>query len=96
MVVGTISRAELPVLKSKVTTLEAKLVKKAAGGSHKIQHTPAFMHAMLMHALTAVACGGDVDPTAVESQGGFTEVGKHPGSQHRDTCWPLVREVLKV
>ena len=29
-------------------------------------------------------------------EGGFTHVGLHTGGVARDTCWPLVREVLKV
>ena len=28
--------------------------------------------------------------------GGFSDVGRHTGSERRGTCWPLVRELMKV
>ena len=67
-------------------------------GSAKAQHTPAFIHALV---LAALADGGfddddDTNESYPTARGGFTDVGQHTGSERRDTCWPLVREVIKV
>ena len=56
----------------------------------KTQRTPAFVHALILSTL------GGGDNEKAEACGGFTDVGKHTGNEPRETCWPLVREVLKV
>ena len=54
----------------------------------KIQRTPAFAHALILSALS--------ENGKPEALGGFTDVGRHTGSEARETCWPLVREIIKV
>ena len=56
----------------------------------KTQRTPAFVHALIL----SVLGGGDSEKA--EARGGFTDVCQHTGNEPRETCWPLVREVLKV
>ena len=66
-----------------------------------MQRTPAFAHALILSALALADDEGEADDGVEEAgkvmaRGGFTDVGRHTGSEPRDTCWPLVREVLKV
>lgn len=64
------------------------------------QTTPAFVKAALARALETLHIGDDDEASIltapVHAAGGFTDVGRHTGSEARSTAWPLVREVLKV
>ena len=68
-------------------------------GSKGHQTNPAFIHAMVLQTMAAWQArgggGGGVSPSQ-HGRGGFTDVGRHTGSQPRDTAWPLVREVTQV
>ena len=77
-----------------------------------LQRTPAFILARVMDALQLQAtlqqqqepalsmervCGSASNAGLVHlPRGGFTDVGRHTGSSRRDTCWPLVKGVIKV
>lgn len=86
--------------------LQAKKEKqqKGQGGGSAHQYTPSFALAALQHAVKALGMSG-VEQQAAGPQkgeglptakGGFSDVGRHTGSEHRDTCWPLVKETFLV
>lgn len=57
------------------------------------QRTPAFVHSAVQAALEVMS------KTAVSfppPRGGFTDVGKHTGSEPRATTWAVLQAVLKV
>lgn len=64
------------------------------------QTTPAFVKAALVRALETLHVDDEdmesILHPPVHAAGGFTDVGRHTGSEPRPTAWPLVREVLKV
>ena len=76
--------------------------KETKGGSNGYHRTPAFIHAVLLDAQTALACqlSGNKGTPALTShsmpKGGFTDVGQHTGTTPPSTAWPVVREALKV
>ncbi len=93
MTCGTIAAADYPRFLQVLAKLEAKQA-AATGAKGHAQRTPACLHALAVQALRA---GGDgVATEAVRVRGGFTDVGRQAGGEARDTCWPLVREVLRV
>ena len=57
------------------------------GEKKKTQRTPAFIAAILQEARTG---------TWTDPRGGFTEIGRHTGSERRGTCWPLVEAVFRL
>ena len=93
---GSIPAARLGAFTSKLAAIEDK---RTAKKEEKKQRTPAFLHALVLDAIKATQEEEEemeeVNSTT-QARGGFTDVGQHTGSQHRDTCWPLVREVIKV
>ena len=62
----------------------------------KKQSTPAYAQAVAMDVIFMVNNKGESPPCWTMPQGGFTDVGKHTGSEPRDTCWPLVAATLQV
>ena len=90
---------ELPGV-CRIRTLKAKMVHLAKAEGAKTQRTPAFAHALILSALAGSdepeAHGSLNNGSLPEARGGFTDVGRHTGSEKRQTCWPLVREVIKV
>lgn len=85
---------------------------RSPDGEKAHQHTPAFVHAAVRHAVhhvrtaedddegdagTALYDMGDAEIDKVMPRGGTSDVGHHSGSEAvRDTAWPLVREVWQV
>jgi hypothetical protein len=90
---GSVAEADYEACIERLHALEGALQATQGGGNErlKIQRTPAFMHAIVLAALR-----DDGTAQQVVARGGFTDVGQHMGSEARNTCWPLVREVLKV
>jgi hypothetical protein len=80
----------------KVSSQQEK--KKSDPDMKGLQRTSAFIHSVItsvLHARNAAASSADAP--LLLPRGGFTDVGIHTGhAAARDTCWPLVREVLKV
>ncbi len=67
--------------------------RSAAGGKQGHQKTPAFIHAVLIEALTCECnedCACNVLPI-----GGLTDVGLHTGGLEGDTCYALVRSIFE-
>jgi hypothetical protein len=70
------------------------------------QRTPAFVHAVVLDVLEAGEDGkrGAGAGAAAEAGrqprrlawGGFTDVGQHTGSHHRDIAWPLLCQTILV
>ena len=84
------------LLLCRISNVESIIFDKAS--SVKRQRTPAFMHALVS---VVAAAGEDIDDKvlaaeSITARGGFTDVGRHTGSERRHTCWPLVREVIRV
>ncbi|MEW5319231.1 MAG: hypothetical protein WDW38_010396 [Sanguina aurantia] len=105
---GDVVISEYPQLLSMVETLQAQSQQDRSEGKKGLQHTPAFMLAVVKDALSVLALqrssgistktsGPNRDPlTRTFAQGGYTDVGQHTGSFPRDTSWPLVRETFKA
>ncbi len=95
---GTIPVDRFPGFLQMLAAREAAALSEAQPGrgeQRKVQRTPAYIHALAVRVLqevNSVASGS----AAVHARGGFSDVGRHTGSEARDTCWPLVREVIKV
>lgn len=74
--------------------LQAQSRKNRKDGEKGLQHTPAFMLAVIADALSG--CEGSECDKRTFARGGYSDVGQHTGSVHRGTCWPLLRETIKV
>ncbi len=90
---GRIPASSLDAFTTKLARIEEKRTEK----EKKKQHTPAFLHALVLDAIEAAQAQemGEAK-SSTEPRGGFTDVGMHTGSPPRGTTWPLVREVIKV
>lgn len=90
---GLVQPEGWPALVARVRAMEAERVTQAREkGAKGLQRTPAFVHGLVLAALAGAASASG----AGAPRGGFTDVGLHTGGIPRDTCWPLVREVIKV
>ena len=74
---------------------------KSAGdskSSNGFSHTPALMHAAAGDAIRLVQQGLGLSSllSLTPPQGGFTDVGRHSGTEPRNTAWPLVAQVIRV
>lgn len=84
--------------------IKAAHTKKVENGEKGHQTTPSFVREALERAIELLDVGGvqqtnkrtAIASRALHAAGGFTDVGRHTGSEPRNTGWPLVREVLKV
>lgn len=76
------------------TICKAQAAKQQDPNNKRHQTSPSFALAALKAAISEVASG--IETEVVVSEGGFTDVGQHRGSEPRDSVWPLVREVWRV
>lgn len=108
---GTVDMAKYQILLTTMHAIIAKQKqlkgKEKLGNAQQKSHfqrTPAFLLCVLEAALGVVsspdaALSGvvDVDKISIRApQGGFTDVGKHTGTQPKATCWPTLTSTLKV
>lgn len=92
---GSIPADQFEQLLVNVGELQAGSRTARKDGQKGWQHTPAFMLEVVKQALdNCSSCSPNTQ--LVYARGGTTDVGQHTGSDHRDTCWALVRESLKV
>lgn len=80
-------------MEARAISAPATNVKQQGAQALRAQRTPAFMLAIVDKALKEMTSGPDV---GLQPQGGSTDVGSQNLSRAWDTCWPLVREVIKV
>lgn len=92
---GSVAADQYEDLLDAVKKLQAQSQKDRKDGEKGLQHTPAFMLAVVADALKRV-CGGLAGSQRTPARGGYSDVGLHTGSIYRDTCWPLVTETIKV
>ena len=103
---GCVLAAEVPILQGLIYKVMSEcLDRKKRQGQKGHQYTPAFIHAVVKHALGLLGRTGR-EATEVEeavkvlpnvlAAGGFSDVGAHTGSKPRDTCWPLVQAAVQV
>ena len=93
---------KLATFLNNLNDLEQEIFRNLDNGG-KLQRTPAFAHGMVQIALDLTARGVTCmeavkakELPQVQAKGGTTDVGRHTGSEARDVCWGLAREVLRV
>lgn len=108
--VGTAPPATVPkiICLMRAIMKEAKAAKAKDPQNKGHQTNPAYALSALQAAVVKVlddqkkaGGGGEAvnkgdNVPSVHAAGGFTDVGRHTGSEPRDTAWPLVREVWRV
>ena len=101
----TVKPGTLSLFLQNLTDLELKVKKKlqnSKDSSAKLQRTPAFLHGLVQTALQFTANNESIsdlelkDIPSIPAKGGFSDVGRHTGSEPRDTSWGLARETVRV
>ncbi|MEW5310745.1 MAG: hypothetical protein WDW38_002512 [Sanguina aurantia] len=92
---GSIAADQHGTLLARIKELQAQSQRDRKDGEKGLQHTPAFMLAVVADALRKPS-GNLPSGKRTLARGGYSEVGLHTGSIYRDTCWPLVRETIKA
>lgn len=84
-----------PVMKRMQQIIDTRLAEQV-----KTQKTPAYLQECLLAALKQELNGEDLtaheSARRVSARGGTTDVGRHTGSERRDTSWPLVQQTFRV